>query len=117
MSTLLLGLQIFLAFCNTCIMIFAFVKFVNKPHDSLADEIKKLKEEITKLNLTIERMQRSLDSSHEKHREQDKTNKVFKRVFILLANFEVAYCQDTGYAHTDDLKEAKRELEEYLAGE
>ena len=117
MNTILLGFQIFLAFCNTCIMIFAFVKFVNKPHDSLADEIKKLKEEITKLNLTIERMQRSLDSSHEKHREQDKTNKVFKKVFLLLASFEVTYCQEKVFEHTDDLKEAKRELEEYLAGE
>ena len=117
MSTILLGFQIFLAFCNTCVMIFAFVKFVNKPHDSLSDEINRLKDEIAKLNMTIERMQKSLDASHEKHREQDKTNKVFKRVFILLANFEVAYCQETGFEHTEDLKEAKRELEDYLAGD
>lgn len=117
MSTILLGFQIFLAFCNTCIMVFAFVKFVNKPHDSLSDEIKRLKEEIAKLNMTIERMQKSLDASHEKHREQDRTNKVFKRVFILMANFEVAYCQETGFEHTEDLKEAKRELEDYLAGD
>lgn len=110
-------LQVILQILNLVIICYGGYKFLNKPHDSLADEVKKLKEEIVKLNLTIKDMQKSLDSSHEKHRVQDRTNKVFKRVFILLANFEVAYCQETGYLHTEDLKEAKKELEEYLAGE
>lgn len=110
-------LSVFLSSANLVVLGYALYKFTKKPHDSLADEIKRLKEEIAKLNLTIERMQKSLDASHEKHREQDKTNKVFKRVFILLANFEVAYCQETGFEHTEDLKAAKKELEEYLAGE
>lgn len=116
-QTILPILQMILSFGNICVLGYALFKFLNKPHDSLSDEIKKLKEEIAKLNLTVERMQKALDASHEKHREQDKTNKVFKRVFILLANFEVAYCQETGFEHTEDLKAAKRELEEYLAGE
>ncbi len=110
-------LQVILQISNLVIICYGGYKFLNKPHDSLVDEVKKLKEEIVKLNLTIKDMQKSLDSSHEKHRVQDRTNKVFKRVFILLANFEVAYCQETGYLHTEDLKEAKKELEEYLAGE
>ena len=110
-------LQTFLAIGNVAVMLYALKTFLSKPHDTLADEIKKLKEEVAKLNVTIERMQKSLDASHEKHREQDRTNKVFKRVFILLANFEVAYCQETGFEHTEDLKAAKKELEEYLTGE
>lgn len=110
-------LQVILQILNLVIICYGGYKFLNKPHDSLADEVKKLKEEIVKLNLTIKDMQKSLDSSHEKHRAQDRTNKVFKRVFILLANFEVVYCQETGFEHTEDLKEAKKELEEYLAGE
>ncbi len=117
MLQLLPYFQTFLAFGNIVIMLYALKTFLSKPHDTLADEIKKLKEEVAKLNATIERMQKSLDVSHEKHREQDKTNKVFKRVFILLANFEVAYCQETGFEHTEDLKAAKKELEEYLTGE
>lgn len=100
---------------NLIIIIYGGYKFLNKPHDTLADEVKQLKEEITKLNLTIEKMQDSLNVSHDKHREQDKTNRVFKRVFILLANFEVTYCHETGFAHTEDLEKAKRELEDYLA--
>ena len=117
MTALLPYFQTVLAFGNLCIMLWALKTFLSKPHDTLADEIKKLKEEVAKLNATIERMQKSLDASHEKHREQDRTNKVFKRVFILLANFEVAYCQETGFEHTEDLKAAKKELEEYLTGE
>lgn len=117
MTVLLPYFQTFLAFGNIVIMLYALKTFLAKPHDTLADEIKKLKEEVAKLNVTIERMQKSLDASHEKHREQDRTNKVFKRVFILLANFEVAYCQETGFEHTEDLKAAKKELEEYLTGE
>ena len=116
-TVLLPYLQTFLAFGNLIIMLWALKTFLSKPHDSLSDEIKRLKDEIAKLNLTIENMQKSLDASHEKHREQDRTNKVFKRVFILLANFEVAYCQETGFEHTEDLKNAKRELEDYLAGD
>lgn len=117
MSTVLLWLQVTLTFGNICVLLYALFKFLNKPHDSLSDEIKRLKDEIAKLTITCERMQKSLDASHEKHREQDRTNKVFKRVFILLANFEVTYCQETGFEHTEDLKTAKKELEEYLAGE
>lgn len=116
-TALLPFFQLVLTFGNICVLAYALYKFLNKPHDSLADEVKKLKEEITKLNLTIEKMQQSLDASHSKHREQDRTNKAFKRVFILLANFEVRYCQETGFEHTDDLIQAKKELDEYLAGD
>jgi len=116
-TSLLPYLQTFLAIGNLAIMLYALKTFLTKPHDSLADEVKKLREEIVQLKLTIKEMQKSLDSSHDKHRQQDRTNKAFKRVFILLANFEVAYCQETGYEHIEDLKEAKKELEDYLAGD
>ena len=117
MTVLLPYLQTFLAIGNLVIMLWALKTFLSKPHESLADEVKKLREEIVQLKVTIKEMQKSLDASHEKHREQDKTNKVFKRVFILLANFEVTYCQDNGYDNVSELKEAKKTLEEYLAGE
>lgn len=110
-------LKVLLQVANVVVLGYALYRFFNRPHDTLADEVKKLKEEIARLNVTIEHMQRSLDSSHEKHREQDKTNKVFKKVFLLLASFEVTYCQETGFEHTEDLKAAKKELEEYLAGD
>lgn len=116
-QTILTIMQLLLSFGNLCILGYAFIKFLNKPHDSVVAEIKKLKDEIAKLNAKIEQMQRLLDESREKHKEQDKTNKAFKKVFLLLANFEVTYCQETGFKHTDDLVQAKKELEEYLTGD
>ena len=110
-------LKILLQIANVAIIGYGLYKFLNRPHDTLSDEVNKLKEKQVECDLEIKELKRSLDSSHEKHREQDKTNKVFKKVFILLANFEVAFCQHTGYEHTEDLIQAKRELEEYLTGD
>lgn len=109
-------LQVILTTFNIVGLLYVFFKFLNKPQDTLSGEIKQINKELTELHLELKEYKRMLDASFDKHREQDKTNKVFKRVFILLANFEVAYCQETGYEHVDDLKEAKKELEGYLAG-
>lgn len=102
---------------NLLVIVYGGYKFLNKPHDTLEEKLNALEKRIGALEVLLKDIQKSLDSSHEKHRDQDRTNRTFKRVFILLANFEVAYCQETGYGHTEDLKEAKKELEEYLAGE
>lgn len=108
---------LFLQFANIVIIGYGLYKFLNKPHDTLAEELKKIKEEQTQLLLEIKELKKAINNSFDKHREQDKTNKVFKRVFILLANFEVTYCQETGFVHTDDLVQAKKELNDYLAGD
>lgn len=102
---------------NLLVIVYGGYKFLNKPHDTLADEVKKIEKAQNEQALEIKEVKKSLDVSFTKHREQDITNKVFKKVFILLANFEVAFCQYTGYEHTEDLIEAKKELENYLANE
>ena len=40
---------------------------------------------------------------------------MFKTVMISFVDFEIAYCQNTGYAQTEDLKNAKKALQDYLA--
>ncbi len=101
---------------NLLIICYGGYKFLNKPHDTLADEVKAIKEKQVAQGVEIKEIKKSIDASFEKHREQEKTNAVFKRVFMLLANFEVAFCMQTGYEHTEDLVKAKDELDEYLAG-
>lgn len=101
---------------NLLIICYGGYKFLNKPHDTLADEVKAIKEKQVALEVEIKEVEKSVDASFVKHREQEKTNAVFKRVFMLLANFEVAFCLHTGYEHTEDLVKAKEELDEYLAG-
>lgn len=110
-------LGIIISLANIIMLGYMFYKFTRKPHDTLEAKYEELVKLVNELKTEIKELKKSLDSSHEKHREQDKTNKVFKKVFILLANFEVAYCQHTGYEDTDYLIQAKEELEEYLAGE
>lgn len=116
MTVFLPYLQTILAGCNICIIGYGLFKFLYRPHDNLADEVNKLRQEVIELKLEIKALKESMDISFEKHREQNHTNAVFKRVFMLLANFEVAYCQETGYQNVEELKKAKSELEEYLAG-
>lgn len=108
--------QTFLAFCNMIIIVYGGYKFLNKPHDTLSDEVKQLNTKIIEQNLEIKELKRSLDSCFEKHREQDKTNAVFKKIMLLFANFEIAFCQHTNYVYTDDLIKAQNELQDYLAG-
>ena len=114
-------LALFLQFANLVIIIYGGYKFLNKPHDTLSEEIVKIKQVQAEQDLKIKEVQQKIqdeiDYNVKKNREQDKTNKVFKKVFILLANFEVAFCQHTGYEHTEDLIKAQEELNEYLAGE
>ena len=116
MQTVATIMQLMLSGINLFLFFYAFIKFLNKPHDTLVTEVKQIKEHQVEQDLTIKEIQKSLDASFDKHREQEKTNNVFKRVFMLLANFEVAFCLHTGYEHTEELVKAKEELDQYLAG-
>lgn len=115
-TSLLPYLQTFIAIGNLAVMLWALKTFLRKPHDTLAEEVKQLKEHQVAQDLVIDNLKNSVDKSFDKHREQEKTNAVFKHVFLLLANFEVAFCQETGYKYTADLVKAKEELENYLSG-
>lgn len=110
-------LKVILQIAQVIALIYAGYKFTRRPHDTLEEKMYALDRRVGELELKIKDEEKSLDASHEKHRNQDKTNKVFKRVFLLLANFEVAFCQQTGYEHTEDLIQAKKELENYLTGD
>lgn len=115
-TSLLPYLQTFIAIGNLVVMLWALRTFLRKPHDTLSEEVKQLKEHQVAQDLVIDNLKDSIDKSFDKHREQEKTNAVFKHVFLLLANFEVAFCQETGYKYTADLVKAKEELENYLSG-
>lgn len=102
-------LQLFLTICNSCVMIYIFFKFVNRPRTNL-------EERVTVLEVKQKEMDQSLKDGNDRFRGQEKTNATFKSVMLSFVNFEIAYCMHTGYEHNQDLLEAKRELEEYLTG-
>lgn len=110
-------LQALLMFGNICALGYVFVKFLGKPHSTL-------EQRVTALEVEQKDMKQSLREGNDKFREheeefkkQKKMNKAFKTINLCFVNFEVAYCMNTGYEHTEDLKNARHELEHLLTDE
>jgi len=109
-------LKVLLQVANIVIIGYGLYRFLNKPHDTLSDEVKQLKAKTIELELELKELKQSVDTSFEKHREQDKTNAVFKSVMLSFVNYEIAFCLHTDYKDTTDLLNAKKELQDYLSG-
>ena len=75
-----------------------------------------LKKRVDGHDVEIGDIKQALKLGNDRFREQEETAATFKSVMLSFVNFEIAYCLHTGYEHTEDLMEAKRELESYLAG-
>ena len=115
MTQILPYLQTFLAFGNLCIMLWAFKTFLAKPQTTLAEKVRDLEKQNDVQDLVIKDMQKSLDSSHEKHRAQHNTNEVFITSMLAFIDFEIAFCSASGYENTADLIKAKETLQKHLA--
>lgn len=107
-QNVLLGLQIFLGFCNVCIMLAIFKAFLLKPHNSLEERIKSLE-------VKVGEMQDSLYQGNDRFREQKAMNEVFINCMLAFIDFEISFCQKTGYDNSEDLMRAKSVLQSYLA--
>lgn len=115
MTSILPYLQTFLAVGNLCIMLYALKTFLSKPQTTLQEQEKILEKRIDVIDMVIKDMQKSLDSSHQKHREQHDINEVFITSMLSFIDFEIAFCQATKYENTEDLKKAKSTLQNHLA--
>ena len=113
-QTILLIMQMILSFGNICIIGYAFIKFLNKPHDTLESKHEELKRRVDEHDVKFKEVEESLHHGNDKFREQKEINGVFKSVMLSFVNYEIAYCIHTGYEYTEDLYKAKKELEEYL---
>lgn len=101
-------MQLILSFGNVCIMLYAFKKFLSKPHDSLEERLAILEAEQREMK---ERLLRGND----KFREQDNTNEVLIHSVLALIEFEMQYCLSEKKPITDELQKAKENLHSYLA--
>ena len=109
-------LQTILAFCNITIIGYGLYKFLNKPHDSLEEKHNELVKRVDKQDHRLDEIEDSLKQGNDTFRAQEETNATFKSVMLSFVNFEIAYCLQTNYPHTEELKDAKEELERYLTG-
>lgn len=114
-QTILLILQVFLAFCNSCVMIFIFIKFLGKPHDTLEQKHKALEKRVDEHDMKFKEVEESLHHGNDKFRQQADINEVFINCMLAFIDFEMAYCSATGYKDLEDLDNAKQTLRKYLA--
>lgn len=107
-STVLPILQTILAGANICIIGYAFLRFMNKPHSSLEGRI-------TELEVKQKEVENALHQGNDRFRDQESTNEVMQSCMLALIDFELAYCINTSYEDTDDLMQAKKELRSHLS--
>lgn len=111
------GMQILLQFINLIVIIYGGYKFFNKPNDTLAEKHEALEKRVTALELKSKEQEESLRNGNDRFRRQKRTNAAFKAINMAFINFEIAFCQATNYANTDELKKAKSKLETLLTEE
>lgn len=75
-----------------------------------------LKRRVDGHEIEISDIKQALKLGNDRFREQEETNATFKSVMLSFVNFEIAYCLHTNYPHTEELLQAKDELESYLTG-
>ena len=107
-QTILPILQLILTFGNICVIAYAFIKFMAKPHNSL-------EERVVKLEVKQKEHEESLKQGNDRFRAQNETNEVLIRSVFALIEFEVHYCETEQKPISKNLERAKDELHDYLA--
>lgn len=102
-------LQLVISVISICVSMYALYRFLSRPHNNLESRIFSLEKDVGDIK-------QSLKEGNDKFREQAKLNAVFKAVNLAFIDFEIAFCQNTGYKDISDLKKAKRILQNSLAG-
>lgn len=111
--------QLILATCNILVIAYGFHKFVNKPKDDLNARITALENEIRDLKVFIDvenkEIKDSLHKGNDNFREQDRTNDVLIHSILALIEFEMQYCLVEHKEMSDGLKQAKKDLNDFLS--
>lgn len=107
-TSILPVLQTVLAFFNICVLIFAFYKFLNRPHNNLQDQV-------NAHDLEIREIKASLLQGNDRFREQEDTNQVLLHSVLALIEFEIQYCLTEHKEPSKDLERAKDDLHSYLS--
>lgn len=108
-------LQIALQLANMIIIGYGFYKFLNKPHDTLEEKHEELKKRVDKHDVELEDIKESMHLGNDKFRDYDEEFVCVWDVMLAFVDFEIAYCQSTGYTQKEDLVRAKQTLEKFLA--
>ena len=115
-TTILPILQLILAFGNICVLGFALVKFLSKPHTNLETRVANLEFAIKETNQSLHQGNDRFKDLDDRFIDQDKTNEVLIRSVFALIEFEVHYCETEQKPISKNLERAKDDLHDFLAG-
>lgn len=107
-ETILPIMQMILSFGNICILVYALMKFLNRPHNTL-------EERVNAHDMELKEIKSSLLQGNDRFREQDNTNEVIIRSTLALVEFEMQYCLVEHKEMSEGLRQAKKDLNDYLA--
>jgi hypothetical protein len=104
---------------NFCIMLYGFKKFIDKPRDSMRDELVALRTEVNLIKTQAlrdkEEVNARLEKGNKKFDELGELCGVLVRCNLALVEFEIQYCITEDKAMSSDLTEVKKELNNYLS--
>ena len=100
--------QLAVSICTLFGMLYAFKKFIEKPHDTLEARV-------IALELKQKETDQKLHQGNDRFKKQDDTNEVFINCMLAFIDFELSYCSHTDYKYTEDLDKAKDTLRRHLA--
>ena len=107
-NNILLYLQIILSFGNICILGYAFLKFMGKPHDTLESRV-------AILEVKQREVEQSLRQGNDRFREQQDVNEVIIHSVLALIEFEMQYCLTEHKTMSAGLEKAKDDLNHFLS--
>lgn len=102
-------LQLFLVSANILVLIYAFFKFINRPHDTLESRI-------SASEVEIKDIKQSLRLGNDKFAVQNRINEVVIHSVMALIEFEIQYCLTEHKEMSKGLEQAKEDLNRFLYG-
>jgi len=108
LQLILMIFQLLVAVCTFIGMMYAFKVFISKPKDSLEARVVVLEKEVVDLK-------KSLHQGNDRFRKQDDTNEIILHSILALIEFEFQYCITEKVTMTDELKNAKEDLQRFLS--
>lgn len=107
--------QLILTFGNICVLAYALVRFLNKPHDTLEEKVNQLETKLNQMETKLNEIEKFLHNDNERFKEQDETNEVLIHSALALIEYEIQRCLTESKPASKELEKARENLHNFLA--
>lgn len=108
MQSVLMVMQMILTFGNICVIGYAFVKFLGKPHDTLDQRV-------TELEVKQKEVEQALHQGNDRFRNQSETNEILINSTLALIEYEIQFCLTERKPMSKDLEKVRENLHGFLS--